>query len=50
MKTLEEMTLEELKACAYDQIVQREQADGNLRLLNAEIQKRAQAKPEVVES
>lgn len=37
------MTLVELKALAYDQIAQKEQAELNLRMLNGEIAKRLQA-------
>lgn len=37
---LEKMTIEQLKALAYDQIVLIEQCQNNLRIINQEIQKR----------
>jgi hypothetical protein len=39
-KTLEEMTVEELKALAYDQIVLLQQTQNNINLIQAEINKR----------
>jgi hypothetical protein len=37
---MEKLTLEALKALAYDNLVQSEQAQNNLKILNAEIAKR----------
>jgi len=39
-KTIEEMTIDELKALAYDQVVLLQQTQNNINLLQAEIQKR----------
>lgn len=41
------MTVEQIKALAYDQIVLLEQAQNNLKILNAEIQKRLNEPKEV---
>ena len=39
-KTVEEMTVEELKALAYDQVVLLQQTQNNINILQAEIQKK----------
>ena len=39
-KTLEQMTVEELKSLAYDQILLLQQTQNNINLLQAEINKR----------
>jgi hypothetical protein len=39
-KTIEEMSIDELKALAYDQVVLLQQTQNNINLLQAEIQKR----------
>jgi hypothetical protein len=39
-KTLEQMTVDELKALAYDQLVLLQQTQNNINLLQAEINKR----------
>jgi hypothetical protein len=39
-KTLEEMTVEELKTLCYDQIILAQQTQNNINLLQAEINKR----------
>ena len=41
-KTLEQMTLSELKALAYDVLVQIQQGQNNLAIIQAEMQKRGQ--------
>lgn len=41
-KTVEQMTVEELKAIAYDQWVLFQQIQNNLNILQAELAKRAQ--------
>ena len=41
---LEEMTLDQLKALAYDQIVVLNQAQANINLIQAEINKRNESK------
>jgi sRNA-binding protein len=41
-KTLEQMTLSELKALTYDVLVQIQQGQNNLNVIQAEIQKRGQ--------
>jgi len=45
---ISEMSMDQLKAMAYDNFVTMEQCQANIRALNAEIVKRSQ-KPEVVE-
>jgi hypothetical protein len=45
-KKLSEMTLIELKALGYDAIGTLERAQQNLRIINAEIEKRMQAEQE----
>lgn len=45
-KKIEEMTMVELEACAYRQIVALEQVKLNLRLITEEIQKRSIPKVE----
>ena len=41
-RKLEDLTVLELKAFAYDQMIQLEQAQNNLRVLNQELVRRAQ--------
>lgn len=38
---IEDMTIEQLKALAFDEIVKKEQAQNNLNILQIEIQKRS---------
>jgi hypothetical protein len=47
-KTLEELSLIELKALAYDQLAVLERSQQNLRVINAEIAKRSQEQKSVV--
>jgi hypothetical protein len=42
MKDISKMTLEELKALGYDQIVEQSRIQQNLQLINTEIAKRAE--------
>ena len=43
-KSIEELTLEEIKALAYDQVVLLQQTQNNINILQAEIQKREASK------
>ena len=47
MKKIKDYTIEELKALAYDLMVQQEQLRGNLMSINQEIAKRSQLQPKV---
>jgi hypothetical protein len=46
MKSISEMTIDELKSQAYDQLVMLENIQNNLRILNLEIKKRGEVKDE----
>ncbi len=50
MKTLSELTEIELKAAAYDNLAQMEQAQANLKVINEELGRRVKNIPQEIKS